>query len=167
MRAAQLESAEMGGRFCLDPRPFAGPEAVLANLSRRTHWVATSNGRLLAIRLVATLANVGATVMRRTLAPGGKWRMADDDRTKLIPRRTAESAAMSANVKRAMAITAALNRLTFSDADEVRAFFSELIGEKVDDSFLLIPPSTQHAGSIISVGRNVFVNPNCTFYDLG
>lgn len=47
---------------------------------------------------------------------------------------------MSANVKRAMAITARLNRLTFDDADEIRALFSELIGKKVDESFLLIPP---------------------------
>lgn len=66
--------------------------------------------------------------------------MANDDRTKVIPRRTPESAAMLASVKRAMAITANLNRLTFNDADEVRALFSELIGKKVDDSFLLIPP---------------------------
>jgi len=56
--------------------------------------------------------------------------MANDDRTKIIPRRTPESAAMLANVKRAMAITANLNRLTFNDADEVRALFSELIGKK-------------------------------------
>ena len=44
--------------------------------------------------------------------------MANDDRTKIIPRRTPESAAMLAGVKRAMAITANLNRLTFNDADE-------------------------------------------------
>ena len=66
--------------------------------------------------------------------------MANDDRTKIIPGRTLESAAMSANVKRAMTITANLNRLTFNDADEIRALFSDLIGKKVDDSFLLIPP---------------------------
>ena len=66
--------------------------------------------------------------------------MANDDRTKIIPRRTPESAAMLASVKRAMAITANLNRLTFNDADEVRALFSDLIGKKVDDSFILIPP---------------------------
>ena len=66
--------------------------------------------------------------------------MAKDDRTKVIPRRTPESAAMSANVKRAMTITANLNRLTFNDAEEVRALFSDLIGKKVDDSFVLIPP---------------------------
>src|ERR1700740_1121104 len=93
--------------------------------------------------------------------------MANDDRTKIIPRRTPESAAMMANVKRAMAITANLNRLTFSDADEVRALFGDLIGKKVDDSFLLIPPFYTAGGVNISVGRNVFVNQNCTFYDLG
>src|SRR6202000_3449710 len=86
---------------------------------------------------------------------------------KIIPRRTPESAAMLANVKRAMAITANLNRLTFNDADAVRALFSDLIGKKVDDSFLLIPPFYRTGGMDISVGRNVFVNQNCTFYDLG
>jgi len=93
--------------------------------------------------------------------------MADDDRTKIIPRGTPESAAMSANVKRAMAITATLNRLTFDDADEVRTLFSDLIGKKVDDSLLLIPPFYTTGGVDISVGRNVFINQNCTFYDLG
>ena len=44
--------------------------------------------------------------------------MANDDRTKIIPRRTPELAAMLADVKRAMAITANLNRLTINDADE-------------------------------------------------
>ncbi len=93
--------------------------------------------------------------------------MANDDRTRIIPRRTPESAAMLANVKRAMAITTALNRLTFNDADEVRALFSELIGKEVDDSFVLIPPFYTTGGVDISVGLNVFVNQNCTFYDLG
>jgi acetyltransferase-like isoleucine patch superfamily enzyme len=93
--------------------------------------------------------------------------MPNNDRTKFIPRRTPEAAAMSANLKRAAAITAALNRLTFNEADEVRALFSELIGEKVDDSFLLAPPFYTTGGPDIRVGRNVFINQNCTFYDLG
>src|SRR5580692_7989662 len=93
--------------------------------------------------------------------------MPNIDRTKIIRSKTPESAAMLANVKRAMAITAKLNRLTFNDADEVRALFSELIGKKVDDSFVLIPPFYTTGGVDISVGRNVFVNQNCTFYDLG
>src|SRR5580658_300162 len=93
--------------------------------------------------------------------------MANDGGAKIIPGRTPESAAMLANVKRAMAITARINRLTFNDADEVRALFSELIGRTVDESFLLIPPFYTAGGDEIRVGRNVFVNQNCTFYDLG
>ena len=93
--------------------------------------------------------------------------MADDTRTKVIPRGTPDSAAMLESVKRAMTITANLNRLTFNDADEVRALFSDLIGKTVDDGFLLIPPFFTTGGADISVGRNVFINQNCTFYDLG
>lgn len=93
--------------------------------------------------------------------------MPKDDRTRIIYSRTPESAAMLANVKRAMAITARMNRLTFNDAEEVRALFSELIGKKVDESFLLIPPFYTAGGNEIRVGQNVFVNQNCTFYDLG
>ena len=93
--------------------------------------------------------------------------MAKDDRTRIIPRRTPDSAAMTAKVKRAMAITAALNRLTFDDAADIRALFSELIGRGVDDSFLLIPPFYATGGADTSVGCRVFVNQNCTFYDLG
>lgn len=93
--------------------------------------------------------------------------MSKEGGCKIVHGRTPESAAMLANVKRAMAITATLNRLTFNDADEVRVLFSQLIGKKVDDSFLLIPPFYTAGGDEIRVGRNVFINQNCTFYDLG
>ncbi|MGH6714663.1 MAG: sugar O-acetyltransferase [Bradyrhizobium sp.] len=93
--------------------------------------------------------------------------MSNEVGTKVIYRRTPESAAMLANVKRAMEITAMLNRLTFNDADEIRTLFSQLIGKEVDESFLLMPPFYTAGGSEIRVGRNVFVNQNCTFYDLG
>lgn len=90
-----------------------------------------------------------------------------DERTRIIHGGTPEAAAMLANVKRAMTITARLNRLTFDDADEIRALFSRLTGRTVDDSFLLIPPFYTAGGDEIRVGHNVFVNQNCTFYDLG
>jgi acetyltransferase-like isoleucine patch superfamily enzyme len=93
--------------------------------------------------------------------------MSTEGGTKIIYRGTPESAAMLANVKRAMAITATLNRLTFNDAAEIRALFSQLIGKEVDESFLLIPPFYAAGGDEIRVGHNVFVNQNCTFYDLG
>jgi len=93
--------------------------------------------------------------------------MSKDDGTKIIVRRTPESAAMLASVKRAMAITPVLNRLTFADAEEIRAVFSDLLGRKVDESFSLIPPFYTTGGENIRVGRNVFINQNCTMYDLG
>ena len=92
--------------------------------------------------------------------------MSNDDGTKIIHRRTPESAAFVANTKRAMALTPVLNRLTYDDADEVRALFSELTGRKVDDSFRLIPPFYTAYGLEIRVGQRVFINQNCTIYDL-
>jgi len=74
---------------------------------------------------------------------------------------------MSAEVRRATAITARINRLGYDDAVEVRALFSELLGRTVDDSFLLLPPFFATGGAGTTIGRNVFVNQNCTFYDLG
>jgi hypothetical protein len=66
--------------------------------------------------------------------------MQKDDQIKIISRGTPESAAMVANVRRAMEITARLNRLTLNDAEEVQALFSELTGRTVDASFMLAPP---------------------------
>ena len=93
--------------------------------------------------------------------------MSNEDGTKRIYGRTPESAAMLASIQRATALTARINRLTFNDGDEIRALFSELIGKEVDSSFLLIPPFYTAGGEEIRVGHNVFVNQNCTFYDLG
>ena len=93
--------------------------------------------------------------------------MPNADTTRIIPRRTPESAAMVASVKRAMAITPVLNRLSYDDAGQIRAVFSELIGRAVDEGFSLIPPFYTTGGENIRVGRNVFINQNCTMYDLG
>jgi acetyltransferase-like isoleucine patch superfamily enzyme len=83
-----------------------------------------------------------------------------------IPRRSAESRAMAADVQRAMRITHALNRLGYDDADEVRRLFCELTGRSVDEQFRLIPPFYSTCGRHITVGRKVFINQNCTLYDL-
>src|SRR4051794_17474345 len=87
--------------------------------------------------------------------------------TRIFPRRMPESAAMVASVKRAMAITPVLNRLSYDEADQIRAMFSELIGSPVDEGFSLIPPFYTTGGENIRLGRNVFINQNCTMYDLG
>ena len=91
--------------------------------------------------------------------------MPTDDGTKIIHRKTPEMEAFVANTKRAMALTPVLNRLTFDDAEQVRALFSELTGRKVDDAFRLIPPFYTAYGLEIRVGERVFINQNCTLYD--
>lgn len=86
---------------------------------------------------------------------------------RLIQRHTPESAAMQAEVRRAMALTARINRLGFDDSADVRASIAELIGQPLDDGFMLIPPFYATGGRDTRIGRNVFINQNCTFYDLG
>lgn len=84
-----------------------------------------------------------------------------------IPAGTAQARAVVAGVERAMRLTAGLNRLTYADLDEVRRRFGELTGQTPDDAFRLIPPFYTDQGVNIRVGRAVFVNQCCTFYDLG
>lgn len=74
---------------------------------------------------------------------------------------------MTGEVRRAAQITARINRLGFDDAAEVRALFSELLLRPVDETFFLYPPFFATGGANTTIGRNVFVNQNCTFYDLG
>jgi acetyltransferase-like isoleucine patch superfamily enzyme len=70
-------------------------------------------------------------------------------------------------VKRAMRLTAELNKLSFDEGAKVREIFSQLIGRKVDDTFILIPPFYSAYGLDIRVGRKVFINQCCTLYDMG
>lgn len=57
-----------------------------------------------------------------------------------IQTRSLEWDAMIEDTKRAMRLTAELNKLSFDDIVRVREIFSELIGQKIDDTFTLIPP---------------------------
>ncbi|MBA3536533.1 MAG: sugar O-acetyltransferase [Tatlockia sp.] len=70
-------------------------------------------------------------------------------------------------VRRAMRLTAELNKLSFDDDAKVRAIFSELTGQNVDETFKLIPPFYTAGGLDIRVGQKVFINQCCTIYDMG
>ncbi len=70
-------------------------------------------------------------------------------------------------IKRAMRLTAELNKLSFDDVAKVREIFSELTGRKVDDTFTLIPPFYSAYGLDIRIGHRVFINQCCTLYDMG
>ncbi len=69
-------------------------------------------------------------------------------------------------VKRAMKLTAELNSMVTDDFDEIRAAFSRLIGQEVDETFLLIPPFYTNCGLNIRIGKHVFVNYDCSFQDV-
>jgi len=66
----------------------------------------------------------------------------------------------------AMMLTAQLNG-TYHQPEEVRALFSEITGETIDDSFCLFPPFYTDFGKNIHVGKNVFINSGCHFQDQG
>jgi len=75
--------------------------------------------------------------------------------------------ATAETTRRAMRLTAELNRLTYDDAEAVRALFSELTCREVDPTFSLIPPFYSAYGLDLRVGRKVFINQCCTIYDMG
>jgi acetyltransferase-like isoleucine patch superfamily enzyme len=86
---------------------------------------------------------------------------------KRVPTLSPEWDAAASVIKRAMRLTAELNRLSFDDVAKVREIFSELTGRKVDDTFVLIPPFYSAYGLDMRVGRRVFINQCCTLYDMG
>jgi acetyltransferase-like isoleucine patch superfamily enzyme len=92
--------------------------------------------------------------------------MSGERDVRIIPTRTPESKQFVADVERAMAITPALNRLTYADTDAVRSLFEDLIDGKVGEHFRLIPPFYTDCGKNIRVGDRVFINQNCTIYAL-
>lgn len=84
-----------------------------------------------------------------------------------IPIPSPEWDAIAADVKRAMRLTAELNRLGFEDDAQIRTLFGELTGQPVDETFKLIPPFHTECGRNIRIGRKVIINQGCTVYDMG
>ena len=70
-------------------------------------------------------------------------------------------------VQRAIACTERLNRIPYEDGEAIRAAWSELTGQQVDETFHLIPPVYSEQGRNIQVGRNVFINQGCVLNDIG
>lgn len=68
--------------------------------------------------------------------------------------------------QRALKITAQMNR-EYRTPEELRALFSELIGQEVDKSFNMFPPFNADYGMNIKIGKNVFINSGCCFQDQG
>ena len=66
----------------------------------------------------------------------------------------------------ALRITAEINS-SYHTPEELRALFSQLIGQPVDESFGLFPPFYTDCGKNIHIGKNVFLNMGCKFQDQG
>ncbi len=81
--------------------------------------------------------------------------------------RAPEARPVFEQVNSAIAITERLNRLPYADQGAIRAAWAELTGSEIDPTFRLIPPVYSDQGINIRVGRNVFINQNCTLNDIG
>ena len=66
----------------------------------------------------------------------------------------------------ALKITAEING-SYHEPEELRALFSRLIGQPVDESFALFPPFHTDCGKNIHIGKHVFINMGCKFQDQG
>ena len=66
----------------------------------------------------------------------------------------------------ALRITAQING-SYHSPQELRALFSRLIGQPVDEGFRLFPPFYTDCGKNIHIGKNVVINMGCKFQDQG
>ena len=70
---------------------------------------------------------------------------------------------MFEQVKVASRLSARLSGFDLDDPESIRLGFEELIGGPVGDRFTLVPPFYADHGPNITVGRAVFIGPNCAF----
>jgi acetyltransferase-like isoleucine patch superfamily enzyme len=86
---------------------------------------------------------------------------------RLILRRTPESRAVTERIQVVMDLTSRLNVLRHSDIEARAALLGEILGQAVPESLTIYPPFFCDYGLNLNFGDRVFVNQNCSFYDLG
>lgn len=86
---------------------------------------------------------------------------------RLIPRGTDESRHVVERVQLVMDLTSQLNVLRHSDVDGRNALLKEILGQSVPETTTIYPPFYCDYGLNLRLGDRVFVNQNCSFYDLG
>lgn len=85
----------------------------------------------------------------------------------LIPRRTEASRAAAARVDVVMDLTSRLNVLRHRDLEARNALLAKILGRPLPATTVILPPFFCDHGLNIELGEQVFVNQNCSFYDLG
>ena len=74
---------------------------------------------------------------------------------------------MTARVQAVMELTSRLNLLLHSDVDARTALLSEILGRPMPETLTIYPPFDCDYGLNLEFGERVFVNQNCSFYDIG
>ncbi len=54
-----------------------------------------------------------------------------------------------------------------ADEEDIRSLLSKIIGVEVDATTMIFPPFQINYGKNTNIGKNVFINFDCTFLDLG
>lgn len=85
----------------------------------------------------------------------------------VIPRRAPESRAATDRVQVVMELTSRLNVLRHSDREARTALLSEILGQPMPETLTIYPPFYCDYGLNLVFGERIFVNQNCSFYDLG
>jgi acetyltransferase-like isoleucine patch superfamily enzyme len=85
----------------------------------------------------------------------------------LIPRRTPASRAATDRVQVVMELTSRLNVLRHSDIEGRTALLSQILGRPMPETLTIYPPFYCDYGLNLEFGERIFVNQNCSFYDLG
>lgn len=86
---------------------------------------------------------------------------------RLIPRHTPRSRQLVERVQLVMELTSRLNTLRYSEAKARAALLGEILGRPVPETLTLYPPFFCDYGLNLEFGEGVFVNQNCSFYDMG
>jgi acetyltransferase-like isoleucine patch superfamily enzyme len=68
-------------------------------------------------------------------------------------------------VARTIKLSAALN--TSTDIDQIRGHLNEITGSQIDKSTTIFAPFYTNFGLHTKIGKNVFINHDCSFLDLG
>ena len=54
-----------------------------------------------------------------------------------------------------------------ADPDEIRNYLSQITGSEIDESVVVFTPLHINYGKHTKIGKNVFINFDCVFLDLG
>lgn len=69
-------------------------------------------------------------------------------------------------IEQTMVLTAKLNQLDFKNP-QAREIINEILGYELDNTTTLIPPFYTDFGKNIKIGKNCFIQQECTFFDRG